>query len=232
MSQKKFFGMLTLIVGVMLVFSLIGCDDGTTGDPDPQFQLPVPDLLDPYIGETLDISEQVFSESNGTIIPFNGNLSVSSWRFIDGTANINNGRLSFTVGTPSPLVPIADILEDGSGSWYKNFRYSITDVQSAYLYDGELDGNQDFSWLEKRRDTDYSFEHVSYIYVDKDVTVTAEGKVVIDDGYTTTSADIILELKRGWNAAYFRMASTDTTHRNANVIYCMGETNELNWILY
>jgi hypothetical protein len=39
MLKKSLFGMPTLIVGVMLVFGLMGCDNGTTGgnpDPDPQ----------------------------------------------------------------------------------------------------------------------------------------------------------------------------------------------------
>jgi hypothetical protein len=36
MLQKRLFGMPTLIVGVMLVFSLMGCDNGTTGGPDPK----------------------------------------------------------------------------------------------------------------------------------------------------------------------------------------------------
>jgi hypothetical protein len=31
MLRKRLFGMMTLIIGVMLVFSLIGCDTGTNG---------------------------------------------------------------------------------------------------------------------------------------------------------------------------------------------------------
>jgi len=45
-SERRFpSGMLTLIVGVMLVFSQIGCDNGTTdGDPGPQPTVPQPSV--------------------------------------------------------------------------------------------------------------------------------------------------------------------------------------------
>jgi len=47
MLKKRLFGMLTLIVGVTLVFSLIGCDNGTTG---PETQPTVPQSVT-YVSE-------------------------------------------------------------------------------------------------------------------------------------------------------------------------------------
>ncbi|MDR0878970.1 MAG: hypothetical protein LBN21_13055 [Treponema sp.] len=228
MKKNVFLGFLVIVLAV----GFFGCDlinnpdDNPVNNPDDEDDKPG----NPYLGSTLSFNEQVYYETeNYTIAAYTGaDLSVKEWRDIDGTANITGGKLKLSIGTPSPLSPIAGIFEDvGFGSWQKDIEYSTTDVQAAELYDGELNKPSEFTWLEKRRDTDSAFEHVSYIFVSKDVTVTAKGKVDVDDNVTST--DVTLKLKSGWNVLYFKMSFSNS---GAIASYSLSNPGNLCWMLY
>ena len=197
------------------------------------------DMGNPFIGETMTFTGQVMTnEPNYTT--FNGNLNVisSDRNDINCTGTITSGQLILNVGTPIPNKPLTDFFESTITNWWENYYYS-NDAKCAAWESGEV-SESDYSWLERRRQfTDvWSHEEVRYLYVDKDITVTAKGKNQVDsyndDGvtyiYTTSSFDITLNLKKGWNAVYFKLEDTSST--TSAVTLLLANPDHLYWVIY
>jgi hypothetical protein len=185
----------------------------------------------PYLGESMRFTGQVWT-GEPNYIRFNGNLSVvsSSNNDIACSGSITNGRLALTVGTPVPDKPLTSFFESTVTNWWKEYLYS-NDAKCAAWHGGEI-VESGFSWLQRRRQSDAVFTHeeVRYVYVDKDVIVTAKGQVTVDDGFAVTSSDISLSLRKGWNAVYFKLADTSST--TATVTYLLGNPDHLYWLIY
>ena len=98
---------------------------------------------------------------------------------------------------------------------YNNFRFSAPGAQYAFLSYLRINGNDDAELVRENHTiisaSNFINEEVEFIYVDRDVTITASGKTTLppltvlpDYSYNVnlrvTTSSINLELKKGWNA--------------------------------
>jgi hypothetical protein len=90
-----------------------------------------------------------------------------------------------------------------------------------------------------------TYEHVTYMYVDRDVTITAKGKSeqrtdYYGKPYTFTSNNFSLALKAGWNAIYDKTVTFATfsagqpnnlTNGTVTHTFSLGNPASLKWVL-
>jgi len=199
----------TLVLAIALI--LAGCDNGTTPDESPPGE---GQLESGYFGDTLIISGQVYNE-NGTL--YKGNhASVTSG--VGGSGIIENGILTFSIGTPSPLKSIALEFSAGSewGYCFNGITFSQNSAQVASLVQLYFDGSSDIQ--RKNMDTG---ENVDYLYVDRDVTVTGTGKTITEGGSTISFKNLELKLKKGWNAIYYDISGGNITAGDLSSVHWM-----------
>ena len=171
------------------------------------------------LGKTLKLSGQVYTQEFGqtgitiksNYNKFNGDLDLSD-NDLGGSGKIKNGQLGYSVGTPvlSPVGTGLALLND----MYADISFSTLDLNAAILtltindsedYKMQLReklGNPKIISLSPLALT-FTFEIVNYVYVDKDVTVSANGDTFVFDDFfipvTLTTGNIKLKLKKGWN---------------------------------
>ena len=198
------------------------------------------------LGRTLNLSGQVFTieSQTGSALPgfalpdikyeqFSGNLGVSAGG-ISGTGEIKNGLLNITVPEPKAgdLTPFANTLQglvyQGMASIiYGDINIKPADTKGALLA-LEITGSETHNSLAK---TDFKIsttellskgtmtiisEMTSYLYVDRNTTVTATGKTTDMSGLLSlvteipvnslnvTGSRINMSLNTGWNAVYIK----------------------------
>jgi len=150
---------------------------------------------------------------------------------IGGSGSITNGKLSFTIGTPTHLGNIGDWFD------YDGLEYTISDPSAKYcelrltpIANANAE-NYDYGWLSKRYWTQsvtgsssYTYTEAGfwYIYVDKNVTIsipaqTDEGSweaeyngVKYSNNWTETIKAHNLALKAGWNTVYMKDEGSGT----------------------
>jgi hypothetical protein len=181
---------------------------------------------------------------------------------IGGSGKVKNGKFSYSVGKPSAsaLQPIEanDIPE--ISAIYKNVTITPQDANAAFLY---LSTNSPDYPLLTRENTvpeselsSMSFkitaETTSYVYVDKNITITAEGSTYTDTitnlpiannmdiPVKLTTHDINLSLKPGWNAIHSIFAVTIKTltiipsftfEADGDVSFSVGIPSSHKWVL-
>jgi len=121
-----------------------------------------------------------------------------------------NGQLDFTIGVPdlSHLQSIEYLFQtifNPGGINYTNVIFSVTGAKAASFH--TLNGttkNGDTFIIQRVGNSIYgAIETVSYIFVDRDVTISAEGKVAVETGFITFD-NMELQLQRGWNVLYHK----------------------------
>jgi hypothetical protein len=229
---------------VIIGFSLITCDDGSGDDNGGGGGNSGATLGQ----ETLSITDQqvytmVENETNYSIsyTNYTGSMTLNENGYTSplGTAKITNGKLNYTqTGAPNgdALVDILDLLEWG----FLNATASSNDVKCAIIsgfYSSSTDyslfrGNQSVSNINVSEQTGtMTYEEVSYIYVDKNVTITA-AKVgpTPEDGVEYTYNAVNLSLTKGWNAVTSKIVSTATKSKTS-VTYSVTKGDTGRWIL-
>ena len=174
------------------------------------------------LGDTLNISGQVYlcdwdEEDIPHYYAYDGaNYAVTTP--YGGTGQISNGKLDFSISTPSGTSKfnIEDLI-DSDG--YSNINVSA-EPQSVVLDDlyincGASDDNCEIERgnvaVENKSGVLYwTEEWVDYVYVSSDVTVSGKGKT-IEDSYsyegetwseTVKYSDFNFTLKKGWNSVH------------------------------
>jgi len=208
------------IVGIALVLAIgltfTTCDNDSTsssgGDPGgPTF-----------LGDELELSGQVYLEEWGENISYtayNGNLTISN--SYGGSGSVTNGQLTYSItGTPTGLSTLD--FGDAEDAGYTNIQISKPSVRGVTLDalstpSGQLSYTKTtVSW--SNTSGSYTFEAVSYVYVEEDVTVSGTGGTENGtdtyDGITVTwtekANNFSLALKEGWNAVYFKVQDSQT----------------------
>jgi hypothetical protein len=172
-----------------------------------------------------------------------------------GSGKIQNGQLSYSIGKPADqyLQPV-DELFSSIGLLpvdipLPNIEINAKDAQAALLLLLIAD-NPDYSLItrEKAAFDIFNFrlvmETVSYVYVDKNVTITAEeftytDNDIMDFPVGLTVKNINLELRKGWNAvksdftATFKPLSLDFSKFEINGDLSISSDNpsSLYWVL-
>jgi hypothetical protein len=259
-----------VILGVLLTFGLAfaGCptDDDGGGDNDDGTA---------YLGNTLELSGQVYlassTDTGVSYEKFNGDRMFPDYS--GGSGEITSGKLSYSIGTPDELQAFYDYYyyeddtyNNGWGGffdeYYDNVEANNVNVRGLVLDIGYSGYNS--SWnLSKENETasvrgnsaSGTFERVSYVYVESDVTVSGTGKTtiynynsnwgIVTDNivYTTTytTGNLNLALKAGWNAVYTKSEFEGTftgTYGNAtsfnytNIVTMSLKNPSLKWVLW
>ena len=207
-STQKTACFLGIALIAAMVFSFASCkqDGGDDGDPSP------------FLGPTLTVSgEQVytFDQDNVKFIEFDGNLTIADIGGVSGA--IANGKLTFTIETPTSLEDISDseFFYDNYNGYWGDTKCEPSDTK-CFTLDLHITGSSEYNDVGKGNvsgtDNNGWEEDVFYIYVDRDVTITREGKTGIhidDDDETETfweTKDFNLSLKKGWNAVCDRLS--------------------------
>ena len=184
-TLTRLFGIIAIMA--IITFSMAACDTGgDTGNGGES-----------GVAELKFTNEQVYEVANEAWIPYTGSTPVTS--SIGGSGSISNGRLTFTIGEPTSLFPLANVVD---GSW--NPSVNPSGVLAANLHLNLNEGRRlsktggDFSG------STFWMEYVYYLYVDTDCTVTLPA---LSDGDYTRPATT-LSLKKGWNAVSDKVSGT------------------------
>jgi len=151
---------------------------------------------------------------------FKGDLDISDGG-LGGNGKIEKGKLSYTIVAvgPQSLLPIDEGLAYLK-NYYSSLNFSPRDANAAPVT-LQITDDEEYSGLMKgllNIDMDFTkmtikitMKVVNYVYVDKDLTITAGKKTFINSDFgledlgfpiTLTSEKINLHLKKGWNSLY------------------------------
>ena len=202
-------------------------DDGTENGNGTENGLGVdkePKLGNGNFGSTLTLKGQVYINTNSYPDPYKkwtGNATVYSEDFYgeDGfiTGKITNGQLNFSVGQPRENIEYLSTLEGilcDAGQFNVPYHYDNVKVEPSGVKVFVLWGltSEEYYGVYKENVTlsdEGMFQRfVIYFWVEKDVRLTAKGK--IKDKYSSTE-DIDLQFKAGWNALYKKQVWAENT---------------------
>jgi len=165
------------------------------------------------------------------------------------TSKITGGKFSFSVG-----VPAATDLSSDEWSYleqsYTDFKISDPTVKSVSISSfnkgnsislgrGNVEySNYTYSETEGAEGS-VTYEGVSFVYVDKDVTITGKGKTETETyggvaTYITKTNDLNLSLAKGWNTVYRKSEmSVSQTQLTQSATRTMSVSNpsSLKWVL-
>jgi len=189
----------------------------------------------PYFGDTLYLSGLVYGGASAQP-PVTGVHQSAARVLLDYNAPKvgeikEGGQLSCSIGKPEILQQM--FTEDSEqmimlNSLYKNLTLTSQSVQGASLSLHAI-SEVIFShrYFLKKEDTTESttnitvngtsvsanietYECVKYLYLENDVTITGNGKKdpFLYEDILSTSSDLNLKLKKGWNAVYMRRVKT------------------------
>ena len=207
-TQSRWLCAIALVA--VIGFSFAACDNGSGGGDGGGDDGDDPSA---YLGEKIEISgEQVYTvaEDGYTISKYDGNLSITDTG--GGKGTIANGKLTFTIGIPDDLEIMEGFFpsegDKGADTWWKDIKYEPSDAQYFDIYGLHITGSKhdiDYNLLVKGNvsgtDNNGWWEEVSYVYVDRDVTITGKGATGDNhDGDTWKTEDFKLSFKKGWNA--------------------------------
>jgi hypothetical protein len=210
----------------------------------------------PHFGEMLTISEQVYTRdfdtaSSGIIkyTKFDKNIKLSisdnNW---GGSGKIENGKISYSIEKPPSVVlaPVETVFSDMSGA-YSDVNVVPKSTKAASLNLEIL--NHPLYRLLTRDEMGVeiiimppaikiSGEMESFMYVDNDVTITAQGSTSTEDimGFPVnfTSRNLNLNLKKGWNTIRIKFTATInpmTEVAAGNMEVSLGDSSRLYWVV-
>jgi hypothetical protein len=197
------------------------------------------------LGESLTLSGQAYTRDINSLnfsvnyVEYMGNLDVSDGD-IGGAGEIKNGKLSYSVKKPE-LFPIADgfaMLK----RMYDGIKFSPEDAQAALL-NLTVTGSSVYSLLSgetlKVTVPSLAYETVYYVYIDRDVVITAEANSFASTDFyipiSITTQKINLKLKKGWNALHGKTEAKlilfPSLQASGNLELSVGNPSSLKWTL-
>lgn len=199
------------------------------------------------LGKKLNISGRVYTRDIDTInygvnyAEYKDNLSVSDGG-IGGTGKIEKGRLSYSIGEPA-LIEVDEGLAMLQ-KMYDGVKFNPADARASVV-NLTITDNPDYILLSREKidikQLSLDCEFVSFAYVDRDVTVTADGDSFRFDGFDIpmeiTTEIINLKLKKGWNAVCGRITGEPKfslvtgVELSGNLSISVGDPSSLKWTL-
>ena len=214
-TKKMMVGILAL--ALVLTFAGCGGDDGDGGGGGS--------------GSNLSISGQQVYETNGILTTeYNGDLPVNS--NVGGNGSITEGKLTFSVGRPNTLSPLESVMTSGEfGNIFSYFEFSPNGTQGIVL--SLTTGAGDLSKVNRSVNTSMavSVDMIYYAYVDRDCTITGEGRTASISGYTVTYPNTTLNLKTGWNAIAVKVVLTSISSKTGTASFSVGDSSSCKWTL-
>jgi len=209
--------------------------------------------IDSIIGGEPDILAIMALLTSFGYTGFNGNSTLNVSDNFGGSGKIENGILSFSTGKPddAALSQInADAL-DFISDFYTIDNFTPNDAKAAFLTLNITD-SPDYNLITREKidvsllNLKTNVEAVVYVYVDKDVIITAQGLPYTDNimniPVILTTPNINLKLIKGWNAVYSKLTVTpdlillpspsiNSIALTANVNILVDDLSSLHWVL-
>jgi len=192
---------LTKIIGIIAIIAIVGLTMAACGDDDGA-EPPA------HLGSTLNFNNEqtyTYNEETGKYDSFNSNVTISS--LMGGTGNITGGKFTYNLATPTSLndsegfeevfflydlfgeITVSD---PDVGMFYIDY-FSVSHTTYEYLSketrSGKVNGNI----------VTGTIEDITYVYVDRDVTVTG---TAFSDFFIICDMEgsaFSISLKEGWN---------------------------------
>jgi hypothetical protein len=182
--------------------------------------------------------------------PYDGADITFSSRY-GATPKITGGKFSFSVGVPAT----GDLEGIDLDEWYSDSDYTdvkISDSSVKYASFSSFYGNNSSLYRENYEYSNVKVsgsgedititsgsmngEYVSFVYVDKAVTITGKGKTNTETyeghAYTSKYNDINLSLSAGWNTVCtkteYSISATSTSYTNTQSV---SNPSSLKWVL-
>jgi hypothetical protein len=250
MKTKKniSYGLTALLFAVIFALAFVACPEPEDeGDPTS-----FGDKLE-FSDEQVYVGEQKIDGNKMTFEykPYTG-ADITFDSVFGATPKIVDGKFSFSVG-----VPAAQYLSSDEWSYleedYTGFKISDSTVKSASI-SFEKDSASSRAYLSRQNIVDVNLtvsesgegmtmtgsatvESVSFVYVDKDVTITGKEKtktVTYETGatYIDKYNDINLSLSKGWNTVCTKIEMSPSA-TGTNFTYTMSVSNpsSAKWVL-
>jgi len=246
--------------GLAFTLALTGCGDNDNGNREGGGQ-------GAHLGDTLSLSGQVWTENwtddGMELTQFTGNRVVTAGDSLSGTGGITNGQFNFSVASPTTaqqLRPISEIFDWLEPS-FDNMQ--IGNANAVYLQlevpNGELVRGY-FSFSETATDVRWIDYFVTFIFVDRNVTISGRGATRTFPGGcdceewdgdcfceewdgecwcdslpgTVTTSNFNITLREGWNAvrARFEWRETETSWSETIALSHENPGMPIRWILW
>lgn len=201
------------------------------------------------LGEKLNISGRVYTRNIDTenfsvnYIEYKNNLAVSDGG-IGGEGKIEKGQLSYSIEEP-----VLFQVDEGLAilkRMYTSVEFSPEDARAAAV-NLTVTGDTDYILLSREKITvnlnqlSLGFDFVYYLYVDRDVIVTADGDSFRFENFeipiNITVSEISLNLKKGWNALYGKISGElkytllSGAEASGNLTMSVSNPSSLKWTL-
>jgi len=233
--MKNFFKILGIIALIAIIgLSMAACPEDDGGGGPTAF------------GDKLEIKgEQVYTREGDfptyEYKKFEGNLSLTNT--LGGSGKIEGGKLTYTIEVPSSLSAITFFTDDLvnnmsftdvkiSDESVKAALFQFIDTANGSAYPGvhkwEMSGKLSGDILNAEAGS------VVFMYVDKDVTITAKGRTSTEYGETYTLKDLNLSLKKGWNAILNKQSGPINVKdgTGSSTISLSVDNPDLKWVLF
>ncbi|MCL2608934.1 MAG: hypothetical protein FWD94_03400 [Treponema sp.] len=237
---KRRFPILPAVTTAALVLVLAGCPTGDDGKNNGGGGGGGggSSLISGEIGATLAFTDvQVYTLDESGAIPaypvYTGTTTFTTKTPSDGTATLTDGKLTLNFGTPVAgdltTTAFSTFLSD-----YNSVAVAPVDAKAVFL---ELStATADLRKMNSELTiggTSFTLktEHVDYVYVNKDVTVTGNGKTNVADGSTLVTKNFTLALKEGWNAIYRVDQGTGEEDIVLDETMSVNDSTGLKWVL-
>jgi len=182
-----------------------------------------------FLGSTLNLNEALYivdlDDSNNILIFEQIKDDFTFTTDVGGEGTYFNGQMDFFIDKPalSLFKPISDIFDvfvfneeenyytflenELALAFYKSLSYSDPLARFAMLR--TLETPKGMFGREYASETQWDF--VIYVYVDRDVTITAKG-ATLQKWATLITDDLNIDLKTGWNAIHYHVKLSSTDH--------------------
>ena len=198
---------------------------------------------DGFMGSTLSLGGSVWrahqNDGDDAFVweELTGDIAIEPELGVGGS--FADGLFSFDIGSPDPsfLEPIGrrflygDDSEEGflpgASEFFRNLRIDHPETPSAMLVAFRTDSGDSFF---RGHFTETETHVVVYVYVERDVTLAADGSTVDIWGLSHVSDGFEVTMRAGWNALY-NVQETVTADRIVMWSISMGNPAHLRWML-
>lgn len=205
---------------------------------------------DAAFGQTLVLSAYVYqggcccNEWEYTRFSLGSAVDVLS-NFQSHTGRFSNSTLSFTISGPPDLSPVDALITGEFWGWDiqvspDNVQGAILDLRMEYFCtDCCFDTNHFLLMRSRSSKTEtatgdtYTEERVMYLFVDGNVTISAERAVESSSGWGNTFEGFEITLYSGWNTLHFKEIFSRTQTRDDNT-FTLSHSNPENikWLIF
>jgi len=222
MGKIRFLKMALVVVFALLASFFVACSDDENGEQGSGDGISGANTL--RLSGQVWTMEQTYDTINGRRFQreiiwnqFYGDLAITrGFYWTGGEVNwqgeVVNGQISVTVNTPSEseMRDIWTSLSIIRPANYDNLSISDPNVRSFRVYDFRTSGGlqivRELDTYSRIGNTGFrTRQWITYVYVDRNVTVSGTGKVV---SANLTTTDFNITLRRGWNTILMRQEFT------------------------